>query len=356
MFAGDPGIPSGAYNRVWKNIGPRVGFAYDAGGSGKTSIHGGFGIFYEQPNTLQANSQTDQAPFAPVITLNGTSQNNVTNPYGGTTNPFPNPNGPAPLPQSNFVFPVYSNQFLYAANLRNGYVESYNLQVQRELGWSTVFTVAYAGSLGRDFEAGSELNAAVYIPGSSTTANTNQRRPLGPALGSTTLMRSNSPSNYNAVMFNVERHFEKSFSVMANYTFSKAMDESSGTKNNSQSVTIPSNPAFDYGPADYDRRHVVNVSTVWAMPGPRASPLARQVLGGWVYTMIANYTGGYPFSVASGQDNALTGTGSQRANFVPGQTVKLGRRSTAASSAEWFNTKAFVVNPGRVIQILIWVS
>lgn len=61
--------------------------------------------------------------------------------------------------------------------------------------------------------------------------------------------------------------------------------------------------------------------------------------------MIANYTGGYPFSVYSGQDNALTGTGSQRANFVPGQTVNLGKRSTAASSAEWFNTKAFVVNP-----------
>jgi hypothetical protein len=61
--------------------------------------------------------------------------------------------------------------------------------------------------------------------------------------------------------------------------------------------------------------------------------------------MIANYTGGYPFSVYSGQDNALTGLANQRANFVPGQVVDLGRRSTADSSAHWFNPAAFVKNP-----------
>jgi hypothetical protein len=62
--------------------------------------------------------------------------------------------------------------------------------------------------------------------------------------------------------------------------------------------------------------------------------------------MIFNYTGGYPFSIYSGQDNALTGTGNQRGNSVSGQAPTLsGNRSTAARTAEWFNTAAFVVNP-----------
>ncbi len=87
------------------------------------------------------------------------------------------------------------------------------------------------------------------------------------------------------------------------------------------------------------------MSAVWALPSPTASPLVRAILGGWETTLIANHTGGYPFSIYSGQDNALTGTGLQRANFLPGQIVSLGRRSTAASAAHWIDTAAFVPNP-----------
>lgn len=344
VFPGDRGIPRGAFNKSWGNVGPRVGFAYNVAGAGKTSIRGGFGIFYDQPNTITTNNMTDQAPFAPGITLTGTSLNNVQNPYAGATNPFPFasfPTGAPPLPTSSFVFPAYTSQFLYSSNMRNGYVESFNLQLQQELGWSTVFSVAYAGSLGRHLPAVRELNPAIYIPGSSTTANTNQRRPMAPALGSTSLLGPIASSNFNAVQFNFERHFQKGISLMANYSYSKAMDISSDTKTLGQTITIPSNPSFDYGPADYDRRHVANVSTIWAIPGPHGNRLAREVLGGWEHTMIFNYTGGYPFSVYSGQDNALTGTGNQRANSVPGQSVSISNRSASA----WFNKAAFVVNP-----------
>jgi len=349
VFPGDRGIPSGAFNRAWGNFGPRVGFAYDVAGAGKTSIHGGFGIFYDLPNTITTNNMTDQAPFAPVITLTGTSANNVQNPYAGTTNPFPYPSFPAgapPLPTASATFPTYTNQYLYSSNMRNGYVESWNLQVQQQLIWSTVFSVAYAGSMGVHLPVVRELNPATYIAGSSTTANENQRRPLGPGLGSTSLLAPIAHSNYHALLLNVERHFQNNFSVMANYSFSKALDISSQPKETGQTITIPADPNFDYGPADFDRRHVVNASAVWDLPGPHGSRLAREVVGGWEYTMIFNYTGGYPFSVLSGQDNALTGTANQRANSVPGQTVQLsGGRSTANRVAEWFNTAAFVTNP-----------
>lgn len=349
VFPGDKGIPSGAFGRSWGNFGPRVGFAYDVAGKGKTSIHGGYGIFYDLPNTITTNNMTDQAPFAPVITLTGTSANNVQNPYAGTTNPFPFPAFPAgapPRPTAAATFPTYTNQYLFSSNMRNGYVESWNLQVQQQLIWSTVVSVAYAGSMGVHLPVVRELNPATYIPGSSTTANTNQRRPLGPGLGSTSLLTPIAHSNYHALLLNVERHFLNNFSVMANYSFSKALDISSQPKETGQSITIPADPRFDYGPADYDRRHVVNASTVWLIPGPRGNRLLSEALGGWEHTMIFNYTGGYPFSIYSGQDNALTGTANQRGNSVSGQAVELSSgRSTAARAAEWFNTAAFVVNP-----------
>jgi len=347
VFPGDKGIPSGAFNRSWGNFGPRVGFAYNVAGKGKTTIHGGYGIFYDLPNTITTNNMTDQAPFAPVITLSGTSQNNVENPYGGTTNPFPYPTFPAsPVqPTKDATFPVLTNQYLYSANMRNGYVESWNLQVQQEVGWATVFSVAYAGSMGVHLPVVRELNPAIYTPGSSTLSNTNQRRALAPALGSTSLLAPIAHSNYHALLLNVERHFQNNFSMMANYSFSKAMDISSQPKETGQTITNPFDPHFDYGPADYDRRHVVNASTVWLIPGPRGNRLMREVLGGWEHTMIFNYTGGYPFSVLSGQDNAFSGTANQRADSVPGQAVEVsGHPANASRAVEWMNKQAFAVN------------
>jgi hypothetical protein len=77
---------------------------------------------------------------------------------------------------------------------------------------------------------------------------------------------------------------------------------------------------------------------------PIQNRAVRMVFGGWEHTMIANYTGGYPFSIYSGRDNALTGVGNQRADLVPGQIVTFGKRSTAATQAQYINPAAFTQN------------
>lgn len=334
LFPLDAGVPWGGFDVTWGNLAPRVGFAWDVFGDGKTAIRGGYGVFFDMPNTIAMNNQSNQAPFGTQVTINGTLTNSLADPWAGTTNPFPGTTTPA----STVAFPQYANQEVYAPDFRNGYVQSWNLTAEREVGFGFVARASYAASKGTRLLVKREINPAIYAPG-ATTATTNQRRPLQPA-GSIALYEPVSNSTYHALQLTAERRFSKGFSILANYQWAKAIDDSSAVKGTGISRTNPFNQSFDKGPADFDKRHVFNASGMWDLPIRFENKVANSLLGGWSLNGIASLWSGYPFTVTSGVDNARTGTGNQRADII-GDPYFSGDRTRDQQIAEWLNRAAF---------------
>ena len=338
IYAGDPTVPKGAVPTVWTNFGPRLGFALDVFGDGKTSLRGGYGVFYDWTNTISTNSQATQAPFGTVVTVFGSATNSFTNPWAGTTNPFP-----ASLnPPSTTTFPQYTSQFLYAANFRNPYIQSWNLTLERELFGGFVMRTSYAASKGTRLGVGRELNPAIYVPG-ATTATTNQRRPLGPALGATPILESVSNSTFHALQWTLERRFSKGLTILTNYQFAKSIDDTSQNKVNGIARTNPTNQAYDKGLSEFHRAHVFNFSGLWDIPWTPKAGAGRFFLGGWSLNGIINLNTGQPFTVGSGVDNARTGTGNQRADLV-GDPNFSGGRARQDVVLEYLRRTAFAPN------------
>ncbi len=338
IYSGDSTVPKGTVPTIWTNLGPRVGFAWDIFGDGKTSLRGGYGVFYDWTNTISTNSQATQAPFGTVVTVFGNNTNSFNNPWAGTANPFP-----ASLnPDSKAAFPQFSSQFLYAADFRNPYVQSWNMTLEREVYGGFILRTSYAASKGTRLGVGRELNPATYAVG-ATTATTNQRRPLGPALGSTPIMESVSNSTFHSLQFTLERRFAKGVTILTNYQFAKSIDDTSQNKVNGITRTNPFSQSYDKGLSEFHRAHVFNFSGLWDLPWSPKSGMARTLLGGWSMNGIINLNTGQPFTVGSGVDNARTGAGGQRADLI-GDPNMGGDRSRQAVITEYLRKAAFAPN------------
>lgn len=351
LYAGDSGVSSGGYDAEWKRFAPRISVAYDLTGDGRTSLRAGYGFFYDQPNTIMTNSASQQAPFGTTVEVFGNQTNSMANPYatfaGG--NPFTVVGNsafgtPATRPPSDFVFPATYSAFVYDRNFHNARVQSWNLTLEREVVRNLITRLAYAGSKGQSLLSGRDVNAP-FASATASTSTTNQRRPLYPALGRVTLMEGVGQSIYHSFQATAEKRFGSGFSILANYTYSKTIDNNLGSANKGTgvSVTNPLDQSFDRGPADFDKTHVANLSGLWEIPFYSQNGFAKAAFGGWSLSSIVALQSGFPITVYSDQDNARTGQSGQRGDLV-GDPYFGGGRDHESKLQEWLRRSAFAPN------------
>jgi hypothetical protein len=340
LFAGDPGFPEGGVYANLANFAPRLGAAYLLrGGSRPTTVRGGWGLFYIQPFARLYNNFVQNAPFSPSVSLTGVQ---LADPFGsaGVQNPLP-PFAPVhATASSTFILPI-AYQF-FDPHWHIGHTRGYNFTIEQQLTNNLVARASYVGTQGRDLQAFDEIDPAVYGPG-ATTSNTNNRRPLYPTYASMIKLNNNGISNYNALQVTVERRFSKGLSFVANYTFSKGLDNESVEAQLTVTNPDPFVPRFNYGRSDLDTTHNFSFWTVYNLPTfhTAARPL-RAILGGWQTSGIWTWRSGLPVNVTSGQDRSLSGINLDRADIV-GDPFLSSDRPRAQYLNAWFNTSAFTL-------------
>jgi hypothetical protein len=344
LFAGDPGCPAGTgqYDNL-ANFAPRFGFAYHF--ANKTVLRGGGGMYYVAVQSSQQNGQAANAPFAPRINLTDVR---LEDPFGsaGIKSPFPADfGGVLPSPDVSFTLPVFLSQTI-PRNFRLPVLTTWNLTLEHEFGGEWLVSAAYVGNVGYRLSSNQntdvDYNYAVYIPGQSTEANTQQRR-LYPAFSHVQVLGPFFRSSYNALQLNVQKRFAHGLSLLANYTLSHALDNFDPAEN---LTTDPYNRNFDYGNSIDNIPNIFHLSEVWQMPHLNLTGLSSRVLNGWTLSSSTIWQNGFPFTLYCGCDNSFSGIGDDRPDFTGTHVSQavLGDRSHGQMVSEYFTTSLFVPN------------
>ncbi len=322
-----------------KYLSPRVGFAWDPRGNGKTSVRGGVGVFF-LPLTLGIwRTQTYRnPPFYALI-------NSVPPNLAGAV-AFVNQIGPTVLGTA-----TNSNTFIQLPNwaIRSSYEMKMNLTVERDLGWDTKLAVGYLGGRGVGLWRLTSANAAppTLVNGRPFVAP-GTRRP-NPNLSSGALNFSDAQTFFNAIQVEVKKRFSRGFQFQTSYTWAKNIDDSTtggvATDYNEGDSSQPYNPKGDRGPSALHVGQNFVVNSLYAIPSRWKTGPASYLLDGWQLSGIFSAASGIPFTVNDSGTNApdlARNSGRQRPDLVAGR--KPGDIVLGAPSG-YFDLKAFALPP-----------
>ncbi len=324
---GTPGF-SQVHESDKNNFGPRVGFAWDPFGNGKTAVRAAYGVFFDQPVTNIVTGLGGNPPFRTTVdfTTGGSSQVTVNNLFGAPGAPR------AP------VIAAVNRSFT------SDYVQQWNMNIQQELFRGTRVEVSYVGSKGTHLRLIRDINACAP---SATGSCVRSFRPF-PAFGRILQNENSSKSNYNAFWATVERRVSRGLLFNVNYAWSKSIDINSVGSIDPQ-IQNPLNLRAERAVSDFDARHRFTFSFVYELPFKleSAPAIARRFVAGWQITGVGTFQSGTAVApiVILTTDNSGTGDFFDRPNlvgdpFAPGPGCPQTR-----VPACWFNFAAFAVPP-----------
>ena len=321
VFTGDPGTSSGIPFPDKNNWAPRIGFAWDPRGNGKTSVRGGFGMFYDVLLGLDTQFQNGTPPFFSAAFL-GYSASVIpaspappgpspimADPYGsaGFTNPFPSSALPAPQ-QLNFAtvgfLPFGPSSVLNNPHVVTPYIYQYNLSVQRQLGSGLVAEIGYVGSSSHKLttvidQDPIDLKTGVRVLNEQPNLN------IPGAWGSAVGTGNGANANYNALLASLTKRvgdwhsLGQTFFTLA-YTWSHELDDSSGQFRNTQQVPAYNHHQF-YSSGDSDVRNRLVLSGGWELPFAHLFQNGPKLLTkGWSLYPIVFVQSGLPMDVDGG--------------------------------------------------------
>ena len=297
------------YRENNKNIQPRIGFAWSTLND-TTVIRGAYGVYVDQPMTSVVTGLSGNPPLAVPLTFSGPIRLNEAVDVAG-------PAGLAPQSIDN--------------DFQNAYMQSWNLNLQREL-LNTVVMVGYLGSKGTHLITRRNLNQPIDgvrpFPALSASSPILPNTPLG----NVTEVGSSGNSSYNALWVTAARRLTKGCQFNASYTFSKSIDFTSFSSGGivvQNSFDLPG----ERGPSDFDARHRFVLSSIYELPFS-----SNELVRGWQLGVIVQSQSGNPFNVVT-SNSTVNGVPNTLRPDVDGPVTIIG------DVDQWFDSSAFTAVP-----------
>jgi hypothetical protein len=330
-----PGVPKGLVDNQWAAFGPRLGFAYDLTGGGKTIVRGGFGMMYERIQGNDMYNAGPNVPFSTNVTLNKVLLASPTTSLqnGSTLNPAAEVTVAdiTGLDKTHYSMPL---SYQYSAG------------VQHAISSRTVLEVMYVGNQNRNQNAYFETNLPdpSLLPSIASGSNTTPYNQLVPYQGFHSIRQSKDlqSSHYNGLQVELHSQVRRDLTLQAAYTLSRAIDPASNANGVSdlQNISNPYSVAYDNGPSGLDRTHIAFVNFIYDIPFLKNSSnrLAKSTIGGWQVSGIVTVQSGEPLNITLG------GATGNICNTLPNCTNRpdhTGSVSYPHSVSSWFTTTGF---------------
>jgi hypothetical protein len=325
-------VPQSPIGGLWKpqygTFAPRVGFAYDLTGDGKTAIRGGYGISYERNfGNVTFNVIQNPPNYAVIQVANTPVTNSNAGPLGGAA-------GTVPLPPTSLRN--------VDENIRTSQTQFWSMSLERQVAPNTVLSATYSAARGThlyDIKNYNELGLGNIVLGDALTdaaGKFHYSRPIN-QYSSINNRGSNGDSYYEAVNVSMQSSnlLRSGVSLVANYTYGHSIDDVSSTFSESNSASNgignlgymnPLAPYLDRGASDFDVRHRLVLAPIWATPWfKNQHSLLGEVAGNWTVTGIYTVRTGTPFTFSDSTNSLNAGFGQGIPRYAP--TVPLSKRS-----------------------------